>query len=607
MKKKNLNIKESVKRKNIITKDKSSKENTIIKEECDNKNKEKLKKDLISYLIIFFLSLVYFIRILPSDVLFDGHDLLFHSSNIITIASELTIKNLLPNRILPDLVNNLGYGVNIFYPNLPHVIGAYFYKIINNIPLTFKLLYLILINLSGITMYKLIDKIFKNKQQALMSAITYISMPYFFSDFFIRCAFNESFLFFIMPLILLGIHYLIDDNNKFMFYLLFVLGYVLAINSHLVMSVYLTIILVIYLLVQRKKVFKKEVIKNFVIASIFILLLTSHFTIPLLEHNHLGIYNILNIDYNGPHRVQVANSFNYLLPIKHLDIPMYIQPLMSFVLLYIFINISKIDKKHKSTIIGIYIILIISLFLATNQTIWQFMPNIIKNIQFAWRMSLFIVLSVSILFGCIINLLKEENRKTCLMIFIIVFAVTNFISSQLIKKFIPGPPEILDKTEEHQWGQEYLPIESVYNLPEIKAKKLSLSNYEMDATIKITKNEVPNMEFVVKNLDKELTLEFPRIYYLGYKLTDNTGKSYKLTRNYAGFLSATINKSGTYKLEYTGTTLSKTADLVTIISYILFLSYLVYLKYNKKRGANNGNKQKSTRLRNSLQSKMGSK
>ena len=61
------------------------------------------------------------------------------------------------------------------------------------------------------------------------------------------------------------------------------------------MSVYLTIVLGIYLLVQRKKVFKKDVIKHFFIASAFILLLTLNFTVPLLEHNHLGIYNILNI------------------------------------------------------------------------------------------------------------------------------------------------------------------------------------------------------------------------------------------------------------------------------------------------------------------------
>ena len=72
-------------------------------------------------------------------------------------------------------------------------------------------------------------------------------MPYLFTDIFIRGAFNESFLLFIVPLIFLGIHYLIDDNNKLMFYLLFVIGYVLAINTHLVLSIYLTVVILIYL------------------------------------------------------------------------------------------------------------------------------------------------------------------------------------------------------------------------------------------------------------------------------------------------------------------------------------------------------------------------
>lgn len=552
------------------------------------------KKDLISYLIIFCLSLVYFIPILDSNTFYDAHDLEFHASNIITIESKLSITNLFPDKIMPILVNNLGYGVNIFYPIFPHLVGAYLYKIVGDIPLTFKLLSLIIINLSGLTMYKLIDKIYKNKRQALLSAITYISMPYFFSDIFIRCALNESFLLFLMPLILLGIHYLIDDNNRLMFYLLFVIGYVLSINSHLVMSVYLTIILVIYLLVQRKKVFKKEVLKDFIIASIFILLLTLHFTVPLLEHNKLGIYNILNIEYTGNRLVQVTNIFNYLFPIKHLDIPLYIPPLITLVLAYVFVNMNKIPEKHKTNLIGMYIILIFSIFLATNRTIWNFMPNIIRNIQFGWRMSLFVAFVVSILFGYSINLFKKDFKKVFLINFILIFATTNFINSGLIVKEDIKDDGYLNTTEEKLWGQEYLPVESVNNIPEIRSKKLNLININTETEIDITKNDVPNMEFTVDNLTDELYLEFPRIYYLGYKLTDESGNNYELTMNNSGLIETTINKNGTYYLEYNGTTLDNISYIITIISSILFLSYLIVLTYNNKRGVKNGYKQQKT-------------
>ena len=111
---------------------------------------------------------------------------------------------------------------------------------------------------------------------------------------------------------------------KFKFHLLFTLGYVVAINSHLVLSIYLTLILLIYLFFQRKKVLRKEIIKEFIIASIFILTLTLNFTIPLIEHYNLGIYNIFNIDYIGDNSVETIKFINYLLPVKHFDIPMYI-------------------------------------------------------------------------------------------------------------------------------------------------------------------------------------------------------------------------------------------------------------------------------------------
>lgn len=549
------------------------------------------KRDIINYLIVFCLSLVYFFRILDSDAFYYAHDLVFHASNIITVASELSLTNLLPDKIMPILVNNLGYGVNIFYPVFPHLVGAYLYKIIGDIPLTFKLLSLIIINLSGFTMYKFVDKVFKNKQQALLSAITYISMPYFFSEFFIRCALNESFLFFIMPMILLSIHYLIDDNNIIRFYLLFVIGYVLAINSHLVMSIYLTIVLGIYLLIQYKKVFKWDVIKHFLIASIFILGLTAFFTVPLLEHNYLGIYNILNIEYVGNRSVQITNTFNYLLPIKHLDIPMYIPPLITLVLVYVFIKMDKVSKKYKTSLIGMYIVLIFSIFMATNVGIWNFMPNIIRNIQFGWRMSLFIVLSVSIIFGYSLNLFKKDFRKIFLINFICIYAITNAINSGLIVKEKVKNEGYLNTTEEKVWGQEYLPVDSVRNILEVKSKKTNLVNVNTDAIIEIIENDVPDMEFRVDNLSEELVLEFPRIYYLGYKLTDDAGKDYELGMNNFGFIESTISEDGTYYLEYTGTRLDNVSYVISIVSSLLFLFYLIILKYNKKRGGKDGFKQ----------------
>lgn len=538
------------------------------------------KKNLINYLIIFGFSLIYIIVLL--NKYYYAHDLDFHTSNIISIANGISIKNLFPSKILPLLVNDLGYGVNIFYPVIPHLIGAYLYNIIGNINLTMKIYSILLINLSGIAMYKLIYKLFKNEKQALVTAITYISMPYLYADFFIRCALNECFLFFLVPLILLGIHYLIDNNNKFKFHLLFTLGYVVAINSHLVLSIYLTIILLIYLLIQRKKIFKKEVIKQFIIASVFIILLTLNFTVPLIEHYSLGIYNIFNINYTGNNSVETVKFLNYLLPIKHRDIPLYIPIIFLLTLPFIFYKRKEIKKQDKHILKSFSIILIVSIFLALSDTIWTLLPNILRNIQFSWRMTLFIIISVSIIFGYIINLLNRDIKKYFLILLTIILISTNYITS--LSTVIVNKEDIkfLNNETIKKWAKEYLPVESVNDIININQKKQDLSINNNKVKMKIISNKTPNMKFNIKNIEEEITIEFPRIYYLGYTLTDNKNNTYKLTKNNNGLLSTKISKDGTYNLVYKGTKLDNIAYIITTISSIIFLIYIIYLKYNKK-------------------------
>ena len=585
---------DSVKKKTKLINNVSDKMKVVVanNEKQEEKNITQLLRNshLINYLVIIGVSLFYFLVILDGNTFYDAHDLDFHASNMIAIASDLSLTHLLPSKILPMLVNNLGYGVNIFYPCFPHLVGAYIYKVLGSIPLTFMLLSFILINLAGILMYKFVDKIFKNKQQALMTAVTYISIPYFFADLFIRCALNESFLFVLIPLILLGIHYLIDDNNKFMFYILFVVGYVLAINSHLVMSVYLTMVLIIYLLFLRKKVFKIEVIKSFVMASVFIILLTLNFTVPLIEHQQLGIYNIFNIEYTGQSLVKVAYIINYLLPVAWLDVPMYIPVLVMAALLYVFLNIKEVKTEHKMFLKSMFAILAFSLILAIVRPVWNLFPNILRNIQFGWRMSVFVVVVVSILFGYVVNLLREDFKKLFVIDFILIFAFTNFLSSFLIVREDIKEEGYLNTSERKQWGQEYLPVEAVDNILDIKYKQESLLNEKTTAKVEILENDVPDMKFVIEDISGELELEFPRIYYLGYELVDDKGKSYELTRGTSGLIEAVVDKDGIYYLKYVGTDIDRVAYLVTGASFVLFFGYLIVLGHNKRRGAKNADK-----------------
>jgi len=155
-------------------------------------------KNLFCYLIIFLFTFTYFC-FFKGDTYLIADDTIFHTSNILVMADNISINNLIPDKILPTLVNNLGYGVNIFYPMFPHLIGAYLVKFFSIFDIgivgVMKFIHFMVIVLSGIMMHKYVNTTFKDRRQALVSSIMYISMPYMFTDVFMRGAFNESFIF----------------------------------------------------------------------------------------------------------------------------------------------------------------------------------------------------------------------------------------------------------------------------------------------------------------------------------------------------------------------------------------------------------------------------
>ena len=552
-------------------------------------------KNIFSYIIIFLFTFSYFIFFNSNNYLI-ADDTIFHTSNILVMKNTISISNLIPDKILPTLVNNLGYGVNIFYPMFPHLIGAYlaeFFDLFNiGIAGTMKFIHFMIIFLSGICMYKYIDIAFKNKKQALLTAILYQSTPYLFTDVFMRGAYNESFLFIYLPIIFLGLYYLFETKEYNKFYLCFILGYTLLIYSHLVLTIYLTIFLIPILLIYYRKLFNTNILNKLIIGSILILLITSNFWGPLLEHNLLKIYYIFNLKYVNNLSVQIANIIYYFLPMNYYPVPtfkspnyfllFYISPICLSLIIcnYFSIYKQKIKKEHNKPLIGIFLFLVLALFLASNTFIWNFIPNILKNIQFTWRIAIFVAFSAVILAGYGIRLFSEKTQKILLVITIIFGIISNYnLTSKLNYKKIDEIDFLKDSCCKLQWSYEYLPVTSKMNSLQLYNK-----NEYLGESIKVITNDVPNMKFEVFDITNSITIEFPRIYYLGYKLTNEDGKEIKLYQNGFGLLEAKINENGTYYLTYPGTKIDRITKFLSQITITSCIIYIIFIK--KKRGNN---------------------
>ena len=186
-------------------------------------NNLKTSKYINIYTItIFLFSLFMFLPMFFNYFL--GDDTTFHAANI--SARGLNLSNVFL-KILPEVGNNLGYGIGIFYPMLPHLLGGLILNFISIFGLgeyaTLKILKFIVIFGSGIFMYLFSSKLFKSKNHGLIASLFYISSSYFFTDIYSRDALNESFVFIFIPLIFLGIYYLFQEkvrhNHKVKYYL----------------------------------------------------------------------------------------------------------------------------------------------------------------------------------------------------------------------------------------------------------------------------------------------------------------------------------------------------------------------------------------------------
>ncbi len=554
-----------------------------------NKIKQKCK-DLINWkyfpiLIIFLFSVL---SVYPTffKKYHTGDDFWFHYASIKTYADYLP--GSIFAKIFPDMSYNFGYGMGFFYPALPHIVGAIIYKIVSifgkGIIVTSVILQLLTFFFIGLSMYVLGCKIFNDKKKGLIASLFYMTYNYVYVDVIFRGAINETFVFIFIPLIFLGIWYLLKENNKKMFYIFFTLGYIGLMYSHLVMAVWFTIFLIVFLLFFIKDVFKRENLMAFIIASIIILIFTSTFTIPMIEHKLFGSYVAFSED-----RTMTMSNIWYM-PIQGYIKPYiyatctnggFIYTQFNYIVIVFFIAalyklfINKIPTERKKYMVALLIFGLVSLIFETIPYIWFHMPETLLSIQFIWRLSTFIGFTVCLFAAEGLDLYLELFKKKYIKIaLIIVICCLMIFVKQNINKTNSTIPAITSDFNYYNITRESYPTNTYSNLEYLQNRNHKVLVKKGEANIKVLSNNVPDMKFKVTNIKNNATLELPRLYYLGYKITDSKGNEIKYTEDKYGFISIKVNKNDTYTVKYVGTNAYKIAFITKGVMCILILIYL---------------------------------
>lgn len=537
------------------------------------------------YVILFCVTFLIMIPYIFSNKYIDGNDSNFHISNIFSIYTGM--KQGVVSNVLPVIAHNFGYATRIFYPRLAHFSAALVTLIINgNVICGLKIIHFMAFFLSAVMMYKLVNKLFNHKLSAIISAIFYLSFPYMITETFVRDSIAESFIFIFMPMILLGLYELFHGDKKY-FYLWFILGYVGLINSHLVLAVYFTAFAFIYLLLNIKKVFDKENLLALITSSTLILLLTATFTIPMLQHKLLNAYTVFKDDgmANGGSVAGSTMGFKDFFIQKpcaaYSDITYYLN-LLGFGLAVYAIVINKkifVKDEQNNFFKFLFIATIICTFLMSKLCPWVIFPKILLLIQFAWRLEAILLLLLSILAGSVFKTIENKKIRVTVVIITIafnVFTVYNAYNFDILKD---RKLEDIDMSSYGMgWQREYLPINTENNLEYFDSRNDDILVKNGSATISVKENNVPTLEAEIEECENEITIELPRIYYLGYEATleeNGTTKKLELYMNDKGFIETKVNSNGILKLTYKGTLMMQIANTISIITLIGIVAYVI--------------------------------
>ena len=574
---------------------------------------ENIRKDkVIHYIIIIAASLIAAIPLINLRI-YGTDDGYVHMLRIFGMEQILKEQNF-PPFIYSKFANGFGYAINLFYspivtygPLFFRIFGLHYYTCL-------KLFAYSTILISCFTMYNFLYDVSKKREIAILGAVIYAFIPYRLETIFNRFAIGEFTAYIFFPMLFHGLFNLLKGDGKKHYYI--AIAAIGLILTHTISTEYSAIFALLYIVFNFKQLKNKGVIRKIAINVIFILAITTFFTVPLMEHKILGNYVIFNSTSMKSLPSDVQNStikisqlFKDIGEVNGVSFKIGI-PLIILTLLGI-VSYKKVDKNIRSEYITFTVIAMISLAMVTKLFPWIIMPKILTTLQFAWRMQAFFEFALSII--CAINLYyfidiickkssknskdtkvhtKTENLYNMLLLFAIIVIITSMMKidynySYEKEKFLTDEEyetKINEKNSIWSINREYLP-------EKVDVKKLGKSYldyrenrvYVLDgnATIINEKKEDLQLEFDIENYKANTILELPYIYYLGYTVTTEQNEKIQMFESDNGMLAIKLDEnieSAHITVKYTGTIIEKVSYLISAISIITFIGYVIYSK-----------------------------
>lgn len=251
----------------------------------------------IVMIILVFISIVFSSVPLFSEDLFWGADAPAHMMRLEGVKDAL-LNRQFPVFIFPKNAN--GYGqLGFLYPNLFLYIPALCRIMGTSISFTMNMLYVLTNILTAIIAYISAKSIYEKTEASYLFTILYILLPYRLVNIYNRADFGETMAMCFFPLVIGGLYVCASERSKWddkAGILSLIIGMTGVIHSHVLSSVMVCGLAVIYALLFFKNVIKKEKIRIVFCSIMGTILLNIGYIVPFIKMYSFGLNFDVELD-----------------------------------------------------------------------------------------------------------------------------------------------------------------------------------------------------------------------------------------------------------------------------------------------------------------------
>ena len=601
---------------------------TFVYSQIKNK-KIVISRDDVKKLCIF--AVVFLISCIPllSKKLLVGWDLEIHLVRIEGIMQGYKAGQL-PVRVEPAFNGGYGYAFSTYYGGLFYNIAAIARLIGFSIQGAYKI-YVVVINLATILIsYYCFKLMFENDRTAMYGSILYSLSLYRLFDLYQRGAVGEYTAITFLPLVAAGLWKIYtaspEEEGYGRLWILPVLGYTGIIQAHILSTEISGLFTVIICLVLFKKTFRKKTFIVLLKIVLFTIVLNLWFLYPFIENymfedtiisgkllqgqelsNNVSIRAMFKYNFGKPeswYNILEAGSGPALL-------------IIAVLIVYGMVT-NTLEKQDKNRLFFVAVFAAIATIICTNRFPWnaiieklnpeyidshalskiaEVVRNCILNIQYAFRFMIISCLLVTVT-ACILYNRKDRVIKYAgyaivfIMLFQAIYSGVSFIINGRYEKYL----SINDNNvgfSSSIGNMEYIPLTADGRMPYLE--QFYDVHYCFTTNSEVTEyhKQYTNIyAHVVADKENVGIVEFPLLYYRGYKIVDvNTGKKFqpfKIGECARLGIITEPDYEGDIKVYYAGENMWHVMDVISLLAFIGLIAYIVVSKtavYAKKRAS----------------------